>query len=117
MGTNIAEQAKSALDVDKLDAVAQALAEVEVFAGGNNVAGGGKATQSSTGAGGVASRAIDGNKPERRGKRIMAARCQSAKGDAVGRAQKDNSFHLGTLGLERKPRPVRRLHEHLAEAT
>jgi putative heme-binding domain-containing protein len=38
------------------------LAEVEVFSGGVNVARQGKASQSSTGYGGVASRAIDGNK-------------------------------------------------------
>lgn len=38
------------------------LAEVEVISGGKNVAPDGKATQSSTNAGGVASRAIDGNK-------------------------------------------------------
>ncbi len=38
------------------------LAEVEVISGGKNVARGGKATQSSTGAGGVAERGIDGNK-------------------------------------------------------
>jgi len=38
------------------------LAEVEVVSGGKNVARGGKATQSSTGAGGVPERAIDGNK-------------------------------------------------------
>ena len=37
------------------------LAEVEVFSAGRNIAAGGKATQSST-YGGVASRAIDGNK-------------------------------------------------------
>ncbi len=37
------------------------LAEVEVFSGGTNVARNGKATQSSTGYGGDASRAIDGN--------------------------------------------------------
>ncbi len=38
------------------------LAEVEVFSGGKNVASKGKAKQSSTNAGGVASRGIDGNK-------------------------------------------------------
>ncbi len=38
------------------------LAEVEVYSGGKNVAPGGKASQSSTNAGGVASKAIDGNK-------------------------------------------------------
>ena len=38
------------------------LNEVEVISGGKNIAPKGKATQSSTGAGGVASRAIDGNK-------------------------------------------------------
>ena len=38
------------------------LAEVEVFAGGSNVARGGKASQSSTAHGGDASRAIDGNR-------------------------------------------------------
>ena len=38
------------------------LNEVEIISGGKNVARLGKATQSSTGAGGVASRAIDGNK-------------------------------------------------------
>lgn len=38
------------------------LAEVEVFSAGRNIAASGKATQSSTGAGGVATRAIDGNK-------------------------------------------------------
>jgi putative membrane-bound dehydrogenase-like protein len=38
------------------------LAEVEVLSSGKNVAPSGKATQSSTNAGGVASRAIDGNK-------------------------------------------------------
>ena len=38
------------------------LAEVEVHSGGKNIAKSGKATQSSLGAGGVASRAIDGNK-------------------------------------------------------
>lgn len=38
------------------------LAEVEVFSDGRNIASRGKATQSSTGAGGVASRGIDGNK-------------------------------------------------------
>lgn len=38
------------------------LNEVEIISGGKNVAPMGKATQSSTGAGGVASRAIDGNK-------------------------------------------------------
>lgn len=38
------------------------LAEVEVISGGKNVARDGKATQSSTNAGGVASRGIDGNK-------------------------------------------------------
>jgi putative heme-binding domain-containing protein len=38
------------------------LAEVEVYSGGKNVARRGKATQSSTSNGGVASRAIDGNK-------------------------------------------------------
>ena len=38
------------------------LAEVEVFAGGRNVARGGKAKQTSTDFGGVAPRAIDGNK-------------------------------------------------------
>lgn len=38
------------------------LAEVEVTSGGKNVAPGGKATQSSTNGGGVASKAIDGNK-------------------------------------------------------
>ena len=38
------------------------LAEVEVFAGGSNVARGGKATQSSTSNSGDASRAIDGNR-------------------------------------------------------
>lgn len=38
------------------------LAEVEVISGGKNVASKGKATQSSTNAGGVASRGIDGNK-------------------------------------------------------
>lgn len=37
------------------------LAEVQVFADGKNVGPGGKATQSSTGYGGVAERAIDGN--------------------------------------------------------
>jgi len=38
------------------------LAEVEVFSGGKNIAQGGKATQSSTNAGGEAGKAIDGNK-------------------------------------------------------
>ncbi|MCP5551189.1 MAG: discoidin domain-containing protein [Akkermansiaceae bacterium] len=38
------------------------LAEVEVISGGKNVAGGGKATQSSTHGGGEAPKAIDGNK-------------------------------------------------------
>jgi hypothetical protein len=38
-----------------------ALAEVEVYSGGKNVAGTGKAQQSSTGAGGLAERAIDGD--------------------------------------------------------
>ena len=38
------------------------LAEVEVFSGGKNVASKGKAKQSSTSSGGVASRGIDGNK-------------------------------------------------------
>lgn len=38
------------------------LAEVEVISGGKNVAKGGKATQSSIGAGGVPERALDGNK-------------------------------------------------------
>ena len=38
------------------------LAEVEVMSGGKNVAKGAKATQSSTGAGGVAERGVDGNK-------------------------------------------------------
>ncbi len=38
------------------------LAEVEVFSGGKNIATDGTATQSSTGTGGVAARAIDGNK-------------------------------------------------------
>jgi len=38
------------------------LAEVEIYSDGRNVARKGKATQSSVGAGGVASRAIDGNK-------------------------------------------------------
>ncbi len=38
------------------------LAEVEVMSGGKNIASGGKATQSSTGHGGAAERAIDGNK-------------------------------------------------------
>lgn len=38
------------------------LAEVEVFTGGKNVAKGGKATQSSTNGGAIASRGIDGNK-------------------------------------------------------
>ncbi len=38
------------------------LAEVEVFSAGRNIAASGKATQSNTGAGGVATRAIDGNK-------------------------------------------------------
>jgi putative membrane-bound dehydrogenase-like protein len=38
------------------------LAEVEVISGGKNIAKTGKATQSSTDSGGVASRAIDGNK-------------------------------------------------------
>ncbi|MDG2391502.1 MAG: GDSL-type esterase/lipase family protein [Planctomycetaceae bacterium] len=38
------------------------LAEVEVISGGKNVAKGGKATQSSTNAGGVPARALDGNK-------------------------------------------------------
>jgi putative membrane-bound dehydrogenase-like protein len=38
------------------------LAEVEVFAGGRNVAGSGKASQINVGFGGEASRAIDGNK-------------------------------------------------------
>jgi putative membrane-bound dehydrogenase-like protein len=38
------------------------LAEVEVISGGKNVAKSGKATQSSTGAGGVPERALDGNK-------------------------------------------------------
>jgi putative membrane-bound dehydrogenase-like protein len=37
------------------------LAEVEVFSGGKNIAASGKASQSSTAAGGVAPRAIDGN--------------------------------------------------------
>jgi putative membrane-bound dehydrogenase-like protein len=38
------------------------LAEVEVISGGKNIAAGGKATQSSTNAGGQASKAVDGNK-------------------------------------------------------
>lgn len=38
-----------------------ALAEVQVFSGGKNVARGGKARQSATSAGGVAERAVDGN--------------------------------------------------------
>lgn len=38
------------------------LAEVEIYSGGTNVAKGGKTSQSSTGAGGVPERAIDGNK-------------------------------------------------------
>lgn len=38
------------------------LAEVEVISGGKNVAKGGKATQSSTNSGGVAAKALDGNK-------------------------------------------------------
>ena len=36
--------------------------EVEIISGGKNIAPNGKATQSSVGAGGVASRAVDGNK-------------------------------------------------------
>jgi hypothetical protein len=38
------------------------LAEVEINSGGKNIAKSGKATQSTTGSGGIASRAIDGNK-------------------------------------------------------
>ena len=38
------------------------LNEVEIISGGKNIAPQGKAKQSSTGAGGIASRAIDGNK-------------------------------------------------------
>ena len=38
------------------------LNEVEIYSGGKNVARGGKTTQSSTAHGGVAERAIDGNK-------------------------------------------------------
>lgn len=37
------------------------VAEVQIFSGGNNIAPAGKATQSSTGFGGTAERAIDGN--------------------------------------------------------
>ena len=38
------------------------LAEVEIMSGGKNVAGSGKATQSSTHSGGEAAKAIDGNR-------------------------------------------------------
>jgi putative membrane-bound dehydrogenase-like protein len=44
------------------------LAEVEIVSGGKNVARGGKATQSSVNSGGVAARAIDGNKSSDWGK-------------------------------------------------
>ena len=38
------------------------LAEVEIYSGGKNIAPKGKAKQSSTGHGGIAQRAVDGNK-------------------------------------------------------
>ena len=44
------------------------IAEIEVMSGGKNVAKGGKASQSTTGHGGVAERALDGNKSEDWGK-------------------------------------------------
>jgi hypothetical protein len=44
------------------------IAEIEIMSGGKNIAKGGKATQSTTGHGGDASRAMDGDKNPNYGK-------------------------------------------------
>lgn len=85
------------------------LAEVEVFSGGKNAAKGGKATQSSTGAGGVASRGIDGNKDPEYGKQGQTHTSNSGEKNPWWELDLGSAFDIETVAIWNRTGFERRL--------
>ena len=93
------------------------LAEVEVFSGGRNIAAGGKATQSSTHGGGVASKGIDGNKDPDWGKQGQTHTSNAgAKESVVGTRPRSSGGHRKDRHLEsqRIRKSIGWFHHHAA---